>query len=318
MRASYPSISLIIFTYNSSDLIQRNLMHIIAALEFFPMDNEIILVDNNSTDNTLEIVKKIILKYNIKMRIVKNPKQGLSFSRIEGVKVASKEFVCFIDDDNFLSEKWFETLVRIIQKYNPDVIGCRTIGIADIPFPTWWETDKGTYACGIRFKDTGFLNNPLDKMWGAGLTARTKFLKPALLRMNLLCTGRIGEKQMSGEDSELNYRMRLLGAKFYNSNDLFLEHYMRSGRLNKEHLKKTRIGNGLGGINLDIYKFLLTNKNKYKLFNLALLILIGALPLSIKYKTNYFKYALMRFKTLRKRLEQQSIIKQKFVDINLN
>jgi glycosyltransferase involved in cell wall biosynthesis len=313
MRSSYTSISLIIFTYNSSDLIQRNLMHIIAALEFFPMDNEIILVDNNSTDNTLEIVKKIILKYKIKIRIVKNPKQGLSFSRIEGVKVASKEFVCFVDDDNFLSEKWLETLVRIIQKYNPDVVGCRTIGIADIPFPTWWETNKGIYACGIRFKDTGFLNNPLDKMWGAGLTVRTKFLKPALLKMDLICTGRLGNIQMSGEDTEMNYRLRLLGATFYNSNELYLQHYMRTGRLTKKHLRKTRIGNANGAVNLDAYRFLLTNDKKYKLFNFALLILLGSLPLSIKYKVNYFKYALMRFKTLKKRLKKQRVIKEKFL-----
>ena len=307
------SLSFIIFTYNSSDIIHRNLQHLQKALSFFQTDNELILVDNNSSDNTLDIVKSFALENNLDIKIIQNTIQGLSFSRREGVQFASKEFVCFIDDDNFIPKNWIETLCEIIIKKNPDVIGCRTIGISDIPFPSWWEKHQGTYACGTRFKETGFITGPLNKFWGAGLTVRTKFIKPALLKMDLICTGRIGNIQMSGEDTEMNYRLRLLGATFYNSNELYLQHYMRKGRLTKKHLRKTRIGNANGAVNLDAYRFLLTNEKKYKLFNFALLILLGSFPLSIKYKVNYFKYALMRFKTLKKRLKQQRVIKEKFL-----
>ena len=311
-----PSFSFIVFTYNSSDLIKKNLECIKKAINFFKTDFEIILVDNNSSDNTLEIVKLFSQENNLKIKIIQNPIQGLSFSRKEGVIHSTKEFVCFIDDDNLIFENWIETLFEIITKKNPDVIGCRTIGISDTSFPLWWEKHKLTYACGSRFKESGFITNPLSKFWGAGLTVRTKFIKPALLKMDLICTGRIGEIQMSGEDSEINFRLRLLGASFYNSNELCLHHYMREGRLTKKHLKKTRIGNAIGAINLDAYRFLLTNEKKYKLFNFALFILFGSLPLSIKYNVNYLKYALIRFKTLKKRLEQQRIIKQKFVELS--
>jgi len=312
-----PSISFIVFTYNSSDIIHRNLMHIQKALGFFKTDYELILVDNNSSDNTLEIVKEFTLETNFYIKIIQNKIQGLSFSRREGVKFASKEFVCFIDDDNFISENWIETLCEIIIKQNPDVIGCRTIGISDLSFPSWWEKYKGIYACGARFKETGFITNPLHKFWGAGLTVRTKFVKMALLKMDLICTGRIGNVQMSGEDTEINYRLRLLGATFYNSNELYLQHYMRQGRLTKKHLRKTRIGNANGAINLDAYRFLLTNEKKYKLFNFALLILLASLPLSIKYRVNYLKFALIRFKTLKQRLKQQRLIKEKFINIEI-
>jgi glycosyltransferase involved in cell wall biosynthesis len=310
------SLSIIVFTYNSFDLIEKTLEHLNAAIRYSNIEHEIILVDNNSTDNTIELVEHFAQMNSIEIKIIHNPKQGLSYSRIEGVKAASKEFICFIDDDNFISETWVETLKNIIVEYNPDVIGCRTIGISDIPFPSWWEKYQGVYACGTRFKESGFLKNPLNKMWGAGLTARTKYIKPALFLMDLLCTDRIGEKQMTGGDAELNYRMRLLGAKFYNSNELSLMHFMRAGRFTKKHLNNTREGNGLAGINLDVYKFLLTNKKRYKLFNLALLILFGALPLSIKYKSNYLKFALMRFKSLNQRLVIQENIKRIFIPIN--
>ena len=52
IRKPYISISFIVFTYNSSDIIQRNLIHLKNALDYCPVDHEILLVDNNSKDNT--------------------------------------------------------------------------------------------------------------------------------------------------------------------------------------------------------------------------------------------------------------------------
>ncbi len=312
----FNSLTIIIFTYNSDELIERNLKHIKIALDYTPIEHEIILVDNNSKDNTLEIVKKFAKENHINIKIIENHQPGLSFSRIKGVKAATKEFISFIDDDNFITKTWIKTLSNIIENYNPDVIGCRTIGIADVPFPEWWEKYKGSYACGNRFNYSGFLKNPLNKVWGAGLTARAKFLKPALLRMDLICIGRIGKEQMSGEDTEINYRMRLMGATFYNSNDLVLKHYMRAERLTKEHLNKTFSGNGYAAVHLEIYKYLLTKKIIYNLVNLAFLMVFVSLFLTFRLKINYFKFAVIRFKTLKNRLSIQKKIKSLFPVIN--
>lgn len=310
------SLSFIIFTYNSSAIVKKTLSHLKKAIDYYTVEHEIILVDNNSTDNTIEIVKEFCSKSEIAINILNNPKQGLAFSRSVGVKNANKEFICFIDDDNFLFKNWIKVLTETINVYNPDVIGCTTIGISDSPLPDWWDKYKQYYACGVRFSESGFLQNPLHKMWGAGLTARKKYVQPALLKKDLLCTGRIGKKQMTGEDAELNYRMRLMGASFYNCNDLVLYHFMRPQRLNKEHLKKTFIGNGLAAINLDIYKYLLTGKKRYKLFNMAFLVLLGAPYLSYKHNVNYFNYVLPRFNSLKERIRIQKEFKKIFSKIN--
>lgn len=310
------SFSFIIFTYNSSAIIKKALFHLQKAINFNLVSHEIILVDNNSSDNTIEIVKSFNVKNNLKIKIINNPIQGLAFSRREGVKIASKEFICFIDDDNFVHENWVKVLTETIKKYNPDVIGCRTIGIANEKFPKWWEKHKKSYACGTRFEKSGFLHNPLHKMWGAGLTARKKYVKPALLKKDLLCTGRIGKKQMTGEDAELNYRMRLMGAKFYNCNELVLDHFMRPERLTKQHLNKTFEGNGLAAIILDIYKYPLTKKKRYKLLNLAILVLLGGIYLSIKYHNNYYRFVMPRFNSLNKRMKIQNEIKNIFMQID--
>ena len=310
-----PSFSFVVFTYNSSDLIQTTLRHLKKTIDNYQIENEILLVDNNSNDNTIEIVNEFSKQYDLEIRIINNSRQGLAYSRIEGVKAASKEYICFIDDDNFVHPNWTKVLTETINSHNPDVIGCSTIGISSVELPDWWEKYKQYYACGKRYSKSGFLENPLHKMWGAGLTVKRKFAEPALLRRDLLCTGRIGKKQMTGEDAELNYRVRLLGGTFYNCNELVLDHFMRPHRLNKNHLKKTFQGNGLAAINLDLYKYLITNNLKYKLIILALLILIAAPYLTWKHKSNYYKYIIPRFKFHKERIAKQQELKMLFQPI---
>ena len=312
MYGSALSVSFIVFTYNSADLIQICLKHIKEAIDYFPVDFELILVDNNSQDDTICKVKKFTVDNNINIRIIQNPRQGLSYSRIKGIQVASKEYTCFIDDDNFIFKNWLKVLTLIISENSPDVIGGKSVGISDKAFPYWWEKYQGYYACGSRFKKTGFLTDKLAKMWGAGLTVRTNFARAALLKYDLLCTGRVGKSQMSGDDAELNYRLRLLGAKFYHSEELVLSHFMRSHRLNKAHLKKTWVGNAHGSVYIDIYRYLLTNKVRDKLGSLAILVILGFPLLTIKYKVNYFKYGIIRIKTINKRQNIQDNIRRIF------
>ena len=90
---------------------------------------------------------------------------------------------------------------------------------------------------------------------------------------------------------------------------------MRDHRLTKEHLKKTRIGNATGAIYIDIYRYLLTNRIRDKIINLGLLVFLGSLLLTMKYKINYFKYGLLRIKTLKKRKEIQGEIGRVFIPL---
>jgi len=309
MKYSSNSLSFVIFTYNSSDIIEKTLSCLFKSITFAKIDYEVILVDNNSNDNTLNLVNKFEKENKVRITKLNNPKQGLIYSRIKSANFISKDYVSFIDDDNFLREDFVSNLSNIITSLKPDVIGGRTICTSDSPFPKWWDKNKGYYACGSRFKNTGYINNPLSKFWGAGLTANAVYLKQALLKMEFYCTGRIGNKQLGGEDNEINYRMRLLGAKFYYSSKLVIYHYMRSERLNLAHLNKTREGNALSAINLDVYKFPLTKKNKYKLESIIILLCFGSVYLSIKHKINYFKYIFPRIKMLKiNRKRQKEVI----------
>lgn len=106
---SRPRISFIIPARNESNYIGPTIEHILSQ----PPDlvKEIIVVDNNSTDNTAQIAaahpKTIVLKETI---------SGTNQARQTGVKASSGDIIAFIDADNWLAPNWSETVIKYLGK----------------------------------------------------------------------------------------------------------------------------------------------------------------------------------------------------------
>ena len=100
-------ISVIIPAYNE----EKNLPKIISSLrnqgsKIF----EIIVVDNNSTDNTFKIAKSFADK------VYKCKKQGISYARNYGAKRASREIIAFLDADSTAFPGWLDTVMGAFKK----------------------------------------------------------------------------------------------------------------------------------------------------------------------------------------------------------
>ena len=87
------SITYVIFTYNSSDLIHRTLDALRCAIEYHKIKNQVLLVDNNSSDDTLNIVKNFITENNFSLKIIVNKKPGLIYSRVKAIDFVTSDFV---------------------------------------------------------------------------------------------------------------------------------------------------------------------------------------------------------------------------------
>ncbi|MFC1682532.1 glycosyltransferase family 2 protein [Nanoarchaeota archaeon] len=92
-------VSVVICTYNrKNDLIKC--LDSIYTLNYINL--EIILIDNNSTDNTYEEIKE---KYP-KLNIIKNSKNmGASYARNQGINKAQGKYIWFLDDDAIILNK---------------------------------------------------------------------------------------------------------------------------------------------------------------------------------------------------------------------
>lgn len=104
-----PLISIIIPCYNSgkfvANTIEMLLKQNISGCEF-------ILINDGSTDNTLEILKRYESDENI--RIINQPNQGVSVARNEGMRIAQGKYIYFLDSDDTLADGTLSHFKKIL------------------------------------------------------------------------------------------------------------------------------------------------------------------------------------------------------------
>jgi GT2 family glycosyltransferase len=110
-----PKISVIICTYNRADNLKD-------LLECFLIQDlkeayEIIVIDNNSRDDTKGMVKSFEPKFQGKLRYFFEPRQGKPFALNLGIKEAYGEIIAFTDDDCLIGKNYLTNVYRAFQKY---------------------------------------------------------------------------------------------------------------------------------------------------------------------------------------------------------
>lgn len=119
MENSNLEISTIIPTYNSQNYIKECIESILKQ-KFLP--SEIIIVDDGSKDNTLEICKEYEKKYKI-IKIIRMPNnQGVSNARNAGIKIAKGNYIHFMDSDDTIENDMYSDFAEIIKKQSIDVV----------------------------------------------------------------------------------------------------------------------------------------------------------------------------------------------------
>ena len=97
--------TVVIPAYNCEDTIYRTLESVINQTRFDLID-EIIVIDDGSTDKTGEIIKSFRNKFPVKINYVKQDNHGVSFSRNLGIRMAQSTWIALLDsDDEWLSNK---------------------------------------------------------------------------------------------------------------------------------------------------------------------------------------------------------------------
>ena len=109
-------ISIIIPTYNRAHMLDITIESFVNQ-NYPPGEYEIIIVDNNSTDNTREIVNHWIKKSSIPIQYVFEKKQGVHYARNTGAKISQGDILYFTDDD-MLSDP--DLLTEIIKPFSID------------------------------------------------------------------------------------------------------------------------------------------------------------------------------------------------------
>ncbi|MCD6515409.1 MAG: glycosyltransferase family 2 protein [Candidatus Odinarchaeota archaeon] len=106
-----PLISIIIPFHNAQRTLKKALLSLID--QDFPKDNyEIILVDDGSTDNSVEEIRKVVTNSPVPVKIVQQKHKGCYSARNLGAKIARGEILAFIDADEVANPNWLRFLVQ--------------------------------------------------------------------------------------------------------------------------------------------------------------------------------------------------------------
>lgn len=226
------AVSVIICTYNRSALLAESLRAVVRQ-DFSQARYEIVVVDNNSTDDTRTLTELIAKASPVRIKYVPEMRQGLSFARNTGIDHAEGEIVCFVDDDIDAETGW---LKGIVAAFDDPRVACAGGPIRPVwPFtkPLWISKDWEGYLTVSEFdsaRRSGEFSWP-NYPWGANIAfRRSVFEKVGRFPTEL---GRTGKSLLSNEEVNLCKRIEAAGLKIRFAPDAVIHHKIPAERLTK-------------------------------------------------------------------------------------
>jgi glycosyltransferase involved in cell wall biosynthesis len=263
--------SIIMCCYNSVKRIDSALLCIFNQDYIKHAPIELVIVDNNSSDNLKEHISKLNIPDFISINYVFESEPGLSYARKSGVLASSGDYICWIDDDNDIAHDYLNVANEIFDSENKI---CFIGGKSDWPnsykksdAPKFVSRFAKAVAVGKqRQYSEGYIELG-DFLWGAGLCMRRSVVL-GLYKSGFqpILTGRLGESILSGEDGELTILLQLSGGLGYYSDRLYLEHRVDKSRFTYSYFTKLFFGMGLAYPTLRAYrrKIRINDQNQYQ------------------------------------------------------
>ena len=191
------TISFVIPNYNNGQYI----FQCIESLEnqsYTP--DKIIIVDDCSTDNSLDEITKLQNKYNNIVCLVNDRNKGVSYSRNRGILESNTDYICFIDSDDYIDN---ENFIEIILQYiKPNRLCFLQYRLCD---------SNGFYIQAYRFlkpHHTGSISRTKMKTIVCEDTSSTLLPRNyVVFRSHVIMTGMFNEEMNLYEDSDLICRL---------------------------------------------------------------------------------------------------------------
>jgi glycosyltransferase involved in cell wall biosynthesis len=239
------SATILICTYNRAPLLRETLA---AMQQMKKPENcavDIIIVDNNSTDNTAAVVRQASLTTRFPIMLLQERRQGKSFALNTGLAAATSDVLALTDDDVLPAGEWLAKMVDDFRTQRVNFVFGKVL-------PRWTDTpppelltpaaqaiwgplaivDYGDEPQHYRVDSTG---------QRLPIGANIGFLRSALLTIGGWRTdlGKVNNTLISGEDHEIFTRLRRRGlyAGYYDP-DVSVRHYVPAARMTRRYFRK--------------------------------------------------------------------------------
>lgn len=239
-------ISVIICTYNRVDMLSVTLQSWL-SVDDAGYKAEMIIVDNNSTDSTSQLVASFRAECPGQLRYVRETKTGLSHARNRGIQEASGDIIAFVDDDIFFDKSWLKEICRAFLE-NPEVacVGGKSIPKFETTAPEW-ITEKiyrfyGSTCSGEQDRLMVFPEHP----FGLNMAFRKSiFSQVGEFNPNL---GRLKGNLLSNDETDLFHRIHKSQLKVYFASKAILFHRIPAERTEKHWVLKRNYWQGVSDV----------------------------------------------------------------------
>lgn len=237
-----------ICTYNGAKRLPQVLDHLRNQVGTETIQWEILVIDNNSADQTAKIVRSYQTSWPqaYPLRYTFESRQGLALARQRAVEEAKGKFIGFIDDDNLAKPDWVASAYAFGQAHpNVGAYGSRIYGDFEVTPPENFQriasllalTDRGSKA--RRYEPHKKLLPP-----GAGLVVRKDVWLQRVPKQCFL-QGRVAGCKLPGEDLEALLYIQQAGWELWYNPKMCIHHQIPKGRLEKNYLMNLCRGIGL-------------------------------------------------------------------------
>lgn len=231
-------ITVIICTYNREKYIGQ-LLDSLAKNDYPESDYEIVLVNNNSTDNTRLICERFAANHpNISFRYVEEHEQGLSAARNRGIKEAKGDIVIYVDDDALVDSDYIRTYAEHFSSFPETMAAGGPIEpLYETAEPSWMSPyTKALLTAWMNYGDK-VREYPSGRFPGGGNAAYRKsvFDKVGLFNTDL---GRKGTALLASEEKDIFDKMRQLGMRVLYLPTPVLHHIIPQAKLEEPYFDR--------------------------------------------------------------------------------
>jgi glycosyltransferase involved in cell wall biosynthesis len=228
--------SVVIATYNRA----ADLRDTLASLATLQPDGpwEVIVVDNNSPDDTRHAVETAARTFPVELRYLFEGRQGRSPALNAGIAAARGEIIVTTDDDVRVAAGWLTAAGRGLDALQADYVGGRVLPIWRAPRPAWLPDRGGRLWAVVALLDYG--NTPREFGARVPLGVNMAFRRTALERAGMFDpdTGRKAGTLLGQEVREWCIRARRAGVRGFYVPEMIVDHIIPADRLTKRYFRR--------------------------------------------------------------------------------
>lgn len=228
--------SIVIATYNRAAELRETLDSLARLQPDGPW--EVIVVDNNSPDDTRQVVEQAARAFPVECRYRFEPQQGRSPALNAGIGAARGAIVVTTDDDVRVPPDWLNQAAAGLDRVPCDFVGGRVLPIWGAPRPPWIPDHGGKQWAVIALLDYGA--EPIEFGTRVPLGVNMAFRRNAFARAGLLDpdTGRRAGTLLGQEVREWCIRARKAGLRGFYVPGMVVHHLIPAERLRKAYFRR--------------------------------------------------------------------------------